>query len=334
MLFTVDLYDTIEVEDPIQFALNKNTNCLNHLNKKFLNRNFNGYHIVEIKKIVKTSSCSIIPSNLNVNGRIYVHFIALIQMVDPYIANLKVYVTKPRITCALDDKSIIAGLIQHDSHQLIQQGQYIPIKVEKSSYDPFKKSITVSGQLLHCDTSYVVYKTSGSLPKSYANELMYRVNFIKKELELRSASQDNNDQSFIFFELLLYSFKHTTKDTQTIKTKDSENWKGPSSIRKVNNTINLLETIKDASESSTEMDMSGYWYRPLELYRSSPLVVRTDEPPADAVIIEQPPHVVIADLINTMMVVKTIRDLAEKFSSKDTMMSHRNIWKLLQSFQK
>ena len=58
------------------------------------------------------------------------------------------------------------------------------------------------------------------------------------------------------------------------------------------------------------------------------------EPPADAVIIEQPPHVVIADLINTMMVVKTIRDLAEKFSSKDTMMSHRNIWKLLQSFQK
>ena len=65
------------------------------------------------------------------------------------------------------------------------------------------------------------------------------------------------------FELLLYSFKHTTKDTQTIKPRIVKTGKDRHPIRKVNNTINLLETIKDASESSTEMDMSGYWYRPL-----------------------------------------------------------------------
>jgi hypothetical protein len=335
MLFTIDLFDTIEVNDPITFCKNKEDNSLELLKHKFIGRNYNGHHIVDIQKIKRLSRCSIIPSNLSVKGRIYVQFTALINSVDPYIANMRVGITEPRVTCASEDKSVIAGLTQSDAHKIIQKGQYIPIKVEKSAYDPFKKSVTVSGSLLHCDTSVTVYKTAGVLTKEHAKDLLYKVNTIKKELELRSEQFKSNEVAYVFFEQLLYSYKHTDKNTVSIPTKDAIDWNGPTQVKKTSSpTVNLLELITLASDS--DVDVTGYWSRPLEIYRSCPLVVKTDlssGPGSTFSVVEQPPHVVMADLLNSMIIIKTIRELAEHFNTKEKFVSHKNIWKVIQNYQ-
>jgi hypothetical protein len=331
MYYTIDLYDTIEVDDPISFCKNKEENVLELIKAKFVDRNFNGHHIIDIIRIKRLSRCSIIPSNLSVKGRIHVHFTVLINSIDQYVANMKVHVTEPRVTCASEDKKIIAGLIQNDAHKIIQRGQYIPIKVDQSSYDPFKKSITVSGSLLHCDTTFTVYKTNGALTKEHAKDLMYKVNELKKELDLRNQAVS---ESIMFFELLFYSFRTNKKDIVEVKSKEYP-WKGPPQIRNVANTVNLLEKIKEASEADSGIDITGYWCRPLELYRSSPLVVYATSPPKDdAGIVEQPPHVVIAELLQSMIIIKTIRELSEHFDTKEKFVSHKNIWKVIQNYQK
>jgi hypothetical protein len=249
---------------------------------------------------------------------------------------MKVHVVEPRVTCASEDKTVIAGLIQSDAHKIIQRGQYIPIKVEQSSYDPFKKSIAVSGSLLHCDTVVTVYKTSGMLLKDHAKELLYKVNVIKKELESREEMFKAGSESIMFFELLFYSFRNNKKDVVEIKSKNFS-WKGPAQVRAVQNAVNLLDLIKDVADgSATGIDVTGYWFRPLELYRSCPLAVKAPSVPAEMEerVVEQPPHVVMAELLNSMIIIKTIRELSEHFNTKDKFISHKNIWKVIQNYQK
>ena len=332
MLYTTDLLYTIIVENPIEFCADKEANALQYLTNTFTGINFGGYHIVEVRSIVKISRCSIVPSNLTCNGRINVQFTCLINVIDPYIANMKVYRTDPRITCASDDHTIVVGLTQLEDHKVIQKDQFIPIKIAVPQYEPFKKTITATGSLLHCDTNYIVYKVTGIFSQQHAKDLMFMVNSIKKELELRLEVPDTG---FInIFELLFYSYNNTKKTTIEIKSDNFPSWFGPDQIKTINNQVNLLDLIKEASETPKGVDITGFWSRPLAIYRSSPLVVRNKQPMDTELIVEQPANVAISELLNTMRIINVIRDLTVKFNTIDKLSNQRQIWKVIKNYQK
>lgn len=329
MLYTIDLSDTIIVEDPIEFCVNKEKNALKILSDKFNGRNYSGHFIVEVLGIKRISRTAILPSNLSANGRTDVIFTALINVIDPYIANMKVYRTDPRITCASEDRTIVIGLSQIEEHKVIQKGQSIPVRISIPQYVPFKKTITATGSLLHCDTTYVVYKTNGVLTQKHAKDLMFQVNSLKKELELRLASE--HTKVINFFELIFYSYTNRAKNTITIKSNNFPDWNGPDMIKPQSDELNILDLIKDASESTDGIEVTGFWSRPLHIYRSSPLITFQKEYEGDFV--DQPPNVVFANLLSTLSIIKVIREMSDYFNTQEKLAEQKNIWKVINSHQ-
>lgn len=339
MLFTIDLADTIEFDDPISSCKDKIKKVYQILKNRFSNRNYQGYHIVKVLKIKRCSTCRIVYSNLSAKGRVDILFTALVRSIDSYLANMKIFnITDSNIHGVSDDHIIVATLEKNKIHELIQMNQYVPITINFSSCDPFKKYISVTGELLHCDTSFTIYKTTeAKLNKEQAKSLMFYINEIYKELILRNDFKTKPEYTSLqFFDLLLHPNNLKTADTQIIKFKQSIDWEGGMKTKIDSSYINLLDTIKDFVDSKNEyIDLSGFWSRPLDINRSCPLVKKENiNTTGIENYVEQPIHIILANLLKTMTIITIIRELAEQFKDNTSILSHKNIWQVMQQFKK
>jgi hypothetical protein len=141
--------------------------------------------------------------------------------------------------------------------------------------------------------------------------------------------------------MLLYSYKNKSKkENDIIESKHFPKWTGPSMLdlpdQPNGELVNLLDILKEFHDSSeSTIDLTGYWSRPLNIFRSSPLVLRQ---PIDfiqkesVVVSEQPIHVIIADLLKSMTIISVIRELATEFNTNEKILSHKSIWTIMKNY--
>lgn len=323
---------TLNVSNPINFCVNKKHHVIIELNNNYVFKCYMGSFIIKINEILQMSSCKIISTNSSGYGIIDVQFSADVYILNSWDILIGVEVGK--------NQSLIVGKYIKDSIEiditikptniqpnLLNVKQIIPIRIIKAFHKPKSNQITAAGVLLTCDKKTIVYKVKGDNSKIITNELQFILNDIKKELIIRDKLIKTHKYEITFFESLLYSYKHTTKDTEKIKTIDGIIYEGP--INNINNlTIkNLFDVIYD-----NNIDLTGYWYRPLGVYRSSPLLAfSTDK--IDDYILSNPQILMIEFAKNILNYLTAIREFIEVYNSPELIKLHENVWNIMRQNQ-
>src|SRR3989344_8131927 len=73
---------SININNPIDFCIDKENNLLLELTKKFAGKCYKGSYIIKILEILETSSCKIIKTNLYGNCYIDVRFLANVSIIS------------------------------------------------------------------------------------------------------------------------------------------------------------------------------------------------------------------------------------------------------------
>lgn len=328
MLYLKDFYRTIQVSDPNGFCEQMRQNCLEYMKKEFKGRNFNGCHVVDVLSVTEMSMCHIVNSNLSADGTIDIKVQLLVEQIShgDLISGLQVIKSDPNVLVKSADGRIILGIMDTVMSRIIREGNNIAVRVLNVIYEPSKRHVAGSCELLTCDKSFITYKITKGLTKADLPKLQQLVTNYKKELDLRDKLIKNaaSRDALWFFESLYYSFKVTTRDTtETVGDWFGPKWKIP--------TGDLVDVLAFLASPSKEEEF--YWSRPLEIVRSSPRICKSKNPLNENVV-EQPAIVVFSEFLAAMENwARITRELADAFDTKTKIMSQKNIWQLLQRQQ-
>jgi hypothetical protein len=345
MLYLKTFYRTFLVPDPCGFCERSSSladACLSLARKEIVGRNFDGCHVIEVVSVDQTSPLRYISSNLSVSASVDVRMTLKVEQFvrGSIITGLSVVKTDPSVFFQHAEKRINGGFARKGLSKIIQKGNSVAIRVVDCSYAPNKTYVAIAGDLLTCDVDFVVYKISKGLSRTELNRLWAMLGGYRKELELRdqiveAGSKQGNavKDAMWFFESIYYSYKTALRDrTSEVKSVDQLRWRGPQGETLKEPTVDLLAYLR--GDGRDEQDY--YWARPLELFRSSPLVVRVKALPKswESRVVEQPALVAFSNMIMSMdSMAFAIRNLAEEFSTHAKIMSQKNIWRALQNQQ-
>lgn len=314
---------TLNISNPINFCTNKKQHILTELNNNYLHKCYMGTYIVEIIDILQSSSCKIINTNSSGNGIIDVKFLANVFILNTWDILVGVEIEKNQSLLVGKYKKLNLTIdvtfkptnIQANSLVI---GQLAPVRVIKAIHKPKESKIAIAAVLLTCDRKIMNYRVKGEISKSAISEIQFLFNNIKEELNLRA---NINKERLLFFESLVYSYKKMPKETEKIPFDDTY-WEGPkSNIEGV--VVNLFDTLT--------MDLTGFWSRPLNICRSSPLLVSSQEKPPEYVLTA--PHLMIIDFAKNILTFLTaIREFTEVYQ-QDKITSHENIWNMMRHMQ-
>ncbi len=316
---------TLNINNPINFCTNKKHHILTELNNIYVNKCYMGSYIIDIIDILQSSSCKIVNTNSSGNGLIDVKFIAHVFILSAWDILVGVEIEK--------NQSLIVGKYKNlnltidvafkptnlQSNSLLI-GQLVPVRVIKSIHKPKENKISVAAILLTCDKKIVNYRVKGEIIKSAIPEIQMLFNNIFEELSLRSQiSMEKN----LLFESLLFSYKNMPKENEKIKC-GNEFWEGPKYMTTTKTVVNIFDTLT--------MDLTGFWSRPLDICRSSPLLTVSQEKPNEYVLTA--PHLMIIEFAKNILTFLTaIRDFGEIYNTPDKIKNHENIWNIMRQSQ-
>ena len=320
---------TLNINNPINFIANKHHNILTDLNNIYANKCYQGSYIIKINNIIQTSSCRIINSNSSASGIIDVKFSATVSMISRWDILIGVEIVK--------NQSLVVGLYKRNGMEIsatikpthlhantLTVGQLVPVRVIEAAHKPKTNQIAVAGVLLTCDTAANIYRVKGEIQKSFMPEIELLLNNIKEELKLRAELMLTKKNEVMFFESLLYSLKGTTKETEKIKIDKDHIYEGPVNNIEKTNVVNIFDIINK--------DMTGYWTRPLGLYRSSPLMQLSTEKPETYILTA--PHILIIEYAKQILsFLICIREFVEIYKTPELIKSHENIWLMMRAKQ-
>lgn len=313
---------TLNINNPINFCTNKKHYILIELNNLYTNKCFMGSYIIEILEVLQSSSCRIINTNSSGDGIIDVRFLANVFILNSWDALIGVEIEK--------NQSLIVGKYKRPELGIdvtfkptnlqatsLTIGQIIPVRIIKAIHKPKENKIAAAAVLLTCDKKVITYRVKGEISKIAIPEIQMLFDKIINELKLRERI---NKQKIRFFESLIYSFKQLDTTDEKIAVNDVY-WEGPKS--NVTNTVNIFNTL--------DMDLTGFWSRPLHICRSCPLIAISQTKPSEYILTA--PHLMIIDFAkNILNFLKAIRECCELYTP-ELIKSHENIWNMMRSAQ-
>lgn len=313
---------TININNPINFCTNKLHHTLTELNNIYVNKCYMGSYIIDIISILQISSCKIVNTNSSANGIIDVKFLANVFILNSWdiLIGVEVDKTQSLIVGKYKKPNLIIDVtfkptnIQANS---LMVGQLTPVRIIKAIHKPKESRIAIAAVLLTCDRKAITYRVKGEISKTAIPEIMLLFNNIKEELNLRSTIKI---ESIMFFESLVYSYRKMSNDTERIEF-DDVYWEGPKT--NITDRINIFNTLN--------IDLTGFWSRPLGICRSSPLITVSQEKPVEYVLTA--PHLMIIELAKNMLTfLVAIREFNEIYTP-DLIVSHENIWNMMRHAQ-
>lgn len=316
---------TLNITNPINFCTNKRSHVLIELNNYYANKCFMGSYIMEILDVLQMSSCRIISSNSTANGTIDVKFLAKVFILNSWDILVGVEIEKNHLFITgkyKKDNMTIRVIFNPTNIQstILNIGQLVPVRVVQAVHRPKEPDISVAAVVLTCDKKSEYFRVKGEVSKQYLPECNTLLTAITEELEKRKELMKTKKKNILFFESLLYTYKNCPNSNITV-IKPNLEWEGPHDITKTSNSIFEL----------LNMDLTGYWTRPLYVCRSSPFVSTTQDKPAEYRLTS--PHIMVIDFMNNMLTfLIAIRELTEKYD--DTLIeSHANIWNIMKNNQ-
>lgn len=322
---------TMIISNPINFCINKKQHIMTELNNTYLHKCFMGSYIIDITDIIQMSSCKIISTNSSGHGTIDVRFSAMVYILNTWDILIGVEIER--------NQSLIVGKYKRHGIEVdvtlkptdiqantLTTKQLIPVRIVKAIHKPKFNQISTACILMTCDKKSINYRIKGEISKSALTDINFIIDRIKEELKLRTELMDTKRSEIMFFESLLYSYKFTTKETEIININDQLTYEGP-----INNVDNIL--IKNLFDLIVPgKDLTGYWSRPLGIYRSSPLVAYSVDKPAEYILTA--PHLMIIDISKSMLnYLIAIREFVDVYNTPDIIKSHENIWNMLRQVQ-
>jgi hypothetical protein len=324
------VYDvSLNITDPINYCTNKKEHTLIELNNHYKNKCFMGSFILDILDILQISSCRIVNTNSSADGIIDVKFLAKIYTLNAWdiLVGVKIEKNQTLIGGKYQKNELVINVSFPPTHlqgTVLHVGQLIPTRVCIPIHNPKENSISAAAVLLTCDLKNTIYKVRGKIDKSHMEEILSIIDNIDQELDKRSLLLQTKKKSIIFFESLLYPYK-SYPDATTITINKNKEWFGPSTnLEKSSNYINL--------HSMLNMDLTGYWTRPLTLCRSCPFAMTYSDKPTEEYVTTYPHLLMIDFLKNTLNYLVAIREMSELYTD-DLIKSHENIWNLMKRMQ-
>ena len=328
---------TINVLNPINFCADKNNHLMAELKNKYAGHCFKGAFISKIKQILRTSACYINTTNTSGEAYIDVEFLAEVVTITNNDILIGVeFLGQQPIPVGIykrDDVTAVVSLLASQDINNISIKQLIPVRVIAAKHSPMAPEITVVAELLSCDKKFILHKVRGTLDKS-AIEIEPLLKEIEAEILIRNKIIQENLNSLTYFEMLMYSHRVTTSlPRQQINLwPNGPIWDGFSEIVPVERTKNIIEIAKQIVDGET-VSLTGIWSRPLNIYRSSPLVSFDDNLDNKQVINTHPKIMMITMLINILNNLRLLRQFIETYNTKDLIEKHRNIWIIMRKNQ-
>jgi hypothetical protein len=316
---------SIEINNPINFCANKTQHILTELNNIYVNKCYLGAFIINIIDILQSSSCKLITTNSSGNGIIDVKFSALVFIVSAWdiVIGVKIEKTQSLIIGKYNKNNLIINVTFKPTYiqsQSLHINQLVPIRVIKPLHKSFDNNISVAAVLLTCDKKSIYYRVKGEVSKNTIPEIKFLFDKIIDELKLRI---DIDIKKIMFFESLLYSYKNMNTTTEKIKVNNIY-WEGPKIDSSLEKYINIFDMLN--------IDLTGFWSRPLNICRSSPLLQVSQEKPIEYILTA--PHLMIIDIAKNILTFLTaIREFTEVYSTQELLSSHENIWNIMRNAQ-
>jgi hypothetical protein len=331
---------TIAVTDPIEFCSNIDKNILSELSRKFIGRCFGGSFILGITRVVTRGSCY---ADVKGGGYIDVEFIAntlsingndiITNITVSHIMQIIIGTTEFRRNATLPPARVVATIINPVHASAIALGQIISVRARITRHETTKEHVSLGGSLLICDQSAPQYKLSGVVDPIIVPAIKTILDSIRDELTLRAAFTPDQLTRMMMFEKLMYSYKLSQEpafDTIAVLA-DVPEWYGPISQSNTSE-INLCEILADIA-SEKPVDISGTWSRPLHIYRSSPLIMRTTENSEHDIQCADPSIKIIEFAKNMLDSLVVIREMVDVYNTDEIISSHVNIWNIMSSAQ-
>lgn len=317
---------TLNVNNPINFCTNTKHHVIIELNNIYVNKCYLGTYIIDIIDILQISSCRIITTNSSSNGIIDVKFSAKVFKLSylDILVGIEIEKNQSLITGKYKKPKLTIDVIFKPTNiqsNLLALGQLVPIRVIKAIHKPRESKIAVAAVLLTCDKKIQAYRVKGEINKSAIPDIQFLFNKIREELNLRKNIDKN---VLMFFESLLWSYNNIPSSTEVIPF-DNEQWEGPKVDKKDLNTVNIFDTLN--------MNLTGFWSRPLLLFRSCPLLVQSQEKP-DYEYELSAPHLIILEFAKNILTTLTaIREFTEVYNTPEIIKKHENIWNIMRQSQ-
>ena len=243
--------ETLNIERPCAFMVNKYDNTIRRLKTVYEKKCFRGTYILEVDKINKISDCEIIASNLRSIGIINVEFEAkVINYSEGDIIADTVIIIKDNIPYCKSE-FVLCALGTDKNNTILIDGNVVPMIVDHLMYNNTnREKVNIYAKILLPLTSSPIYQVDGSLDsKDYP--------LLKPYVDLIENYQPNLKSTDRFIKLL--SKKKT-----------------PSKTAK---SFDLVEFIKD--NSLKKVDVTGFWQKDLSQEATSAGYIKLSEPPMD-----------------------------------------------------
>jgi len=341
------LSTTLNVRDPINFCADKQTHILSELKKIYVGRCYQDCYILSIEEILKSSSCRDQQTNNTGRGYIEVMFRARVTKSTKWdiLVGVRLLYRKQALIgevtkCGQVNEQkrftpAVVTLIETQEVATLQVGQIIAVRVYRVTHPPAQHSPAVLATLLTCERAAPTYKVQKQITQKQAEPLLPILNNLEELLVARQALIDGTTYGrdrIWFFERLLYTFPiGQSSETQTSASLNG--WSGPKGRDSPNGVelISIIDFIRDIL-SGKKKNVIGHWGRPLELYRSSPIIAFSPEHSQESITVD--PLILFQGFLrNIIQFVGAIQDLALVFQKDELLASHENVWAAMRQAQ-
>ncbi len=302
------LEDTLNIVNVFEFVANKYENIMYRLKETYENKCARGIYVVEVVKIIKSSDCEIISSNVDSIGVIHVIFEVIAKIYHKYdiISEVSVKINKgthygitPRVLCTFS---------KENSNKLLSEDMIIPVMLDnKIEYETNNERVNAFCTILQAFTVETVYYINGTLdPKHYNN-----------------------------FEIILDAIKEQDRELDKAKSKifiDMLNCYSNMPNKSNKDAVNLIEKI--TGSASIQINVTGYWERDKESDITDNMFIRRDKPPDDGEYVEIRTINAFADMLYQCYAYRQgIIDLTNTYSNKELFDKAKNIWEFIKRNQ-
>jgi len=345
---------TVDVEDVCDFCSDKKRRLLAALRHRFSGRCFGGCYIIDVTEVLKSSACYITRTNSSGGGYIDTEFLALTVVFSKWdiLVGVKVVGNQQLLLGTYGEAGASSGsavvTIHPEGAKTLAVGQVVPVRALACEHTPMQSHAAVYSVLLTCDPAAPVYRLRGSLDTAARVELAPLLDAVETELAARSELVKTRKADLWFFESLLFAYKREGADmgTQSCDTwPEGPVWEGPALASnepdKGYGLRSILEIVHTVVREDANVSVAGVWTRPLDLYRSSPLVAFVPEVKGRVALpakwvspVESSPRVVFAEFLNNVhcFLVAT-RELVQLYSSEELIDKHFNVWAAMRAAQ-
>lgn len=350
--YVKDIDTTINVADPVNFSADKLRHLLVELNNRYVGRCFMGGYICGIEGINRAGACHLVSTNTSGGGFVDVQFRARVATISRWdilvgvVVGYQQQIIVGKYGSPAGVKAIVTVLAAKGAETLAV-GQRIPVRVIRAQHQPMQPQVSVAGTLLVCDQVAPVYRLQGGaattmLPREARAELAPLLQRIEVELEARAVLVKTRAAELWFFERLLYAFRagpdaDAGAALAVAAWPGGLAWDGPPGGAGDDGCVSILALARQVVVDGEEVDMAGFWARPLDVYRSSPLAATAREAPPAAWgdnIIDSTARAVAAEFLkNILDFLAATRELVEQYDTRKLVDDHFNVWAAMRAAQ-